>query len=45
MGRGLDRLSGVPVKAITGEGMHSDRGGLYFQVSAGHEAALPIAQL
>ena len=35
MGRSLNRLSAVQVKAITGKGMHSDGGGLYLQVSAG----------
>jgi integrase len=35
MGRGLNRLSAVQVKAITGKGMHPDGGGLYLQVTAG----------
>ena len=35
MGHGLNRLSAVQVKAITGKGMHLDDGGLYFQMSAG----------
>jgi Arm DNA-binding domain len=35
MGRRLNRLSAVQVKAIAKKGMHPDGGGLYLQVSAG----------